>query len=528
MRSSSFLLAIFLGGASIFAAPGGSSTYTPTVVVDYWPTPTSKWSPPTPTWSQPPHKTDCGDDCGGVCGDKIVQKPYEECDLGPALNGAPGSGCSATCKWTHWCGDGKTDAWECCDLGPKNGVWGSGCSANCTCVGWCGDGKKDAGEDCDLGPLNGKWNSGCSDKCKKLPVCGNGVREEGETCDLGHLNGKWNSGCSEWCKCTPVCGNGIKEEGEECDAGGANGAYSSGCTEKCKLCGYCGDKIVDDAAGEQCDLGFLLNGAPGQPCSADCKTETCTYKCGNGVTEPGEQCDYGALNGPNSKCSKECKWNTCLCGNGITEYPEECDDGPLTGKPGSKCDKDCKWIEPCGNPWTPKCGDGIVTWPEVCDDGWRNGKEGSNCTTDCTWCSKTPPRCGDGHVDPGEDCDDGKDNGSKYSYCSSTCKKCTPPGNPPPKTSTCPCETCNPNPFFNKCHITTSCISTPSKADYCACRAGYRANDLAPTDGKQFRLKFEGQGYRVFVAPGVSCDTLCTAPFPGPDSCKEVPIHDEC
>ncbi len=44
-------------------------------------------------------------------------------------------------------------------------------------------------------------------------------------------------------------------EGEECDAGSQNGAYNSGCTKDCKLCGYCGDGIVDDAAGEQCDLG---------------------------------------------------------------------------------------------------------------------------------------------------------------------------------------------------------------------------------------------------------------------------------
>lgn len=44
-------------------------------------------------------------------------------------------------------------------------------------------------------------------------------------------------------------------EGEECDAGSQNGAYNSGCTKDCKLCGYCGDGTVDDAAGEQCDLG---------------------------------------------------------------------------------------------------------------------------------------------------------------------------------------------------------------------------------------------------------------------------------
>lgn len=165
--------------------------------------------------------------------------------------------------------------------------------------------------------------------------------------------------------------------------------------------------------------------------------------------------------------------------------------------------------------------------PEVCDDGYLNGGNQSNCTTDCTWCTPTPPRCGDGHIDPGEECDDGADNGSISSYCDANCHKCTPPG-PPPKPATCPCQTCNPNPFFNKCTITTSCISTPSGNDYCACRAGYRADGLAPNDPNQFRLAFPGQEYRVFVAPGVNCDTFCTSPFPGPQSCQEVPVQGSC
>lgn len=125
----------------------------------------------------------------------------------------------------------------------------------------------------------------------------------------------------------------------------------------------------------------------------------------------------------------------------------------------------------------------------------------------------------DGVVDDGEECDDGKDNGQAWSDCDKTCKK--------KSTSTCP-QVCNPNPFFNKCHITTSCIGTPSGSDYCACRAGYRADGLETTDAKQFRLAFPGQEYRVFVAPGVECNTLCTSPFPGPDSCQEVPVQGSC
>ncbi len=61
-----------------------------------------------------------------------------------------------------------------------------------------------------------------------------------------------------------------------------------------------------------------------------------------------------------------------------------------------------------------------------------------------------------------------------------------------------------------------------------ACRAGYRADGLLATDSKQFRLNFPGQEYRVFVAPGIDCNTLCDHPFPGPQSCMEVPVQPNC
>ena len=185
-------------------------------------------------------------------------------------------------------------------------------------------------------------------------------------------------------------------------------------------------------------------------------TETDSKK-GNGILEPGEDCDHGSFNGQDGdSCSSECKWVDCDCGNGITgtthvtsgasmkanraaEYPEECDDGDLNGKPWSQCSTNCTWITPCGNPNPPRCGDGIVQWPEVCDNGWANGQAGSNCSTSCTHIDGSPPKCGDGHVDSslGETCDDGPLNGSEQSNCDSDCHV--------KYTSTCP-QTCNPNP----------------------------------------------------------------------------------
>ena len=103
---------------------------------------------PNTTNSYPEEPSHCGDDCGGTCGDSIVQAPYEQCDLGPELNGVAGSGCTSDCQLCSICGNGIVEP----------------------------------GEDCDLGfDLNGYPNSGCSADCKRVPVCGNGIIEEVST-----------------------------------------------------------------------------------------------------------------------------------------------------------------------------------------------------------------------------------------------------------------------------------------------------------------------------------------------------------
>jgi hypothetical protein len=79
----------------------------------------------------------------------IVQYPEEQCDLGPELNGKPGSGCSSTCQTCGYCGDSivETSLGETCDLGPLNGQPNSGCSATCQCLPVCGNGKVEEGEE---------------------------------------------------------------------------------------------------------------------------------------------------------------------------------------------------------------------------------------------------------------------------------------------------------------------------------------------------------------------------------------------
>jgi len=115
-----------------------------------------------------------------------------------------------------------------------------------------------------------------------------------------------------------VCGNGIIEAGEQCDLnnfGGltcANFGYNSGFLQ-CTNC---------------------------QIITTFCYTTTgITGICGNGLLEPGEQCDDGnTISGDG--CSSGCRFEEHRCGNGIRETGEECDDGNT--KYGDGCTPECK------------------------------------------------------------------------------------------------------------------------------------------------------------------------------------------
>jgi cysteine-rich repeat protein len=152
----------------------------------------------------------------------------------------------------------------------------------------------------------------------------------------------------------------------------------------------CGNGILDP--GEQCDDGNLN---PFDGC-----TTTCTL-CGNGVITPPEQCDDGNLvNG--DACEADCTLSGC--GNGILDCGEQCDDGNTVD--GDGCDSNC----------TPtRCGNGVVTAGEQCDDG--NTVDGDACEADCTL-----PGCGNGIVDLGEQCDDG--NRNPFDGCTNDCTVC--------------------------------------------------------------------------------------------------------
>ncbi|KAM5349893.1 hypothetical protein ACJ41O_006398 [Fusarium nematophilum] len=90
------------------------------------------------------------------------------------------------------------------------------------------------------------------------------------------------------------------------------------------------------------------------------------------------------------------------------------------------------------------------------------------------------------------------------------------------------CQLCDPAPGKNKCHSTTACSSTPF-GTMCTCRPGYRADKDVRDTKLQWRLKWPvaGHEHRVYVDPGVECNTLCNEWFLGAAGCEEVSVR-EC
>src|SRR5262249_48897172 len=140
----------------------------------------------------------------------------------------------------------------------------------------------------------------------------------------------------------------------------------------------CGNGVVDP--GEECDDG---NSVDGDGCDTNCTFTA----CGNGITTAGEPCDDGDAIDTNA-CKSDCTPNDC--GDGAVQLGvEQCDDGNATD--GDGCDSNCTLTG---------CGNGIVTNGEECDDG--NSIEGDGCDSNCTLTA-----CGNRIRTAGEACDDG-------------------------------------------------------------------------------------------------------------------------
>lgn len=425
----------------------------------------------------PPGDTD-GDGCGdwrcvpiAVCGDGTIQ-PGEECD-GAAWG--PISSCTAFDSFTGGtlsCTDSCLFNTSAC-IGPETG-------------GVCGDGIIQVGEDCDgaaWGPIdacadfdsfiggtlscgnNCQFNTSycygdpvfCSDSDLgiNVTVFGNvtyappqpsavnpdscfilgggslqGVQScSGTNCYLSEQYCQGTSPASQNVSCSQCAGGACT--GTVCPA--AQTACGTACTDRC-------------TGAAACDTN------PCDGCSADALS--CGGTCGDGLVQPGEECDgtnLGSIDsctdidafasGPIS-CTASCQFNTtqCVqappgCGDGIIQPGEQCDGanwGPIdacadfdsyTGGTLS-CDPVlCRFnVSQCtgGTPGAV-CGDGVINAGEQCDGAaWGPisacsdfdtfSGPGLACGADCHFDTSAciPPgagACGNGIIDPGESCD---------------------------------------------------------------------------------------------------------------------------
>ena len=67
-----------------------------------------------------------------------------------------------------------------------------------------------------------------------------------------------------------------------------------------------------------------------------------------------------------------------VCGDGIVDPGEQCDDGAANGTAGDGCTASCTFVSS-----GPVCGNGIVENGEQCDHGANNGQAGDTCTATC-------------------------------------------------------------------------------------------------------------------------------------------------
>jgi cysteine-rich repeat protein len=329
-----------------------------------------------------------------VCGNGIPELG-EECDDGNLSNT---DACTNSCQNAE-CGDGFV--WggvEQCDDG--NTLPGDGCDESCmTETATCGNSIIEPGEDCDDGNLTN--SDACLNTCVAAS-CGDGyIWINQEECDDG--NTVSGDGCDANCQvesptCVPdwaylFCNGG---DTWSTNAGGATDVIDGyPCTERDESgpeytytftapeSGQVTVEFTDMDLGIDLDLLVLSYGG------GICAPENCiafgdnqvtwnavagnTYfilvdghsgdaggysvsmtcpGCGNGIPEPGEQCDDGNFDNTDA-CLNTCQ--NATCGDGfVWAGVEQCDDGNTT--PGDGCDANCQYENPvCEPDWTLNC-----------------------------------------------------------------------------------------------------------------------------------------------------------------------------
>jgi cysteine-rich repeat protein len=418
-----------------------------------------------------------GDD-NPVCGNGAVEG-VEQCDDGNSVNG---DGCENTCIFsckpdTTTCDDGNAcngtetcGATHTCSMGTALAD-GASCGTGKLCKGGvcidstCGDAVITAPEECDDGNVtDGDGCNSCKFSCLSTDStrnCSGGdpcagastCNDATHTCSKGTpLADGADCGGGKVCKAgvcgSGSCGDGIVTAPEQCDFGSGNGA-GTGCEIDCKfscsktadtcsdgdLCNgveACKDVMVGGKTGQKCAAGTAAADGTASGTGNTCKAGVCaSATCGNGTLDTGEDCDFGAGNGPGTGCEKSCKFSctktptdSCSDGNACNGV-ETCGTVTVSGKTGQKCSPGTA-LAACAS-----CGTGGVCITgtcktSTCGDMCIDSTKGETCdppgagTCDATCKTIVAAVCGNGIRETGETCDDsGKLN---LDGCDAVCK----------------------------------------------------------------------------------------------------------
>ena len=221
----------------------------------------------------------------------------------------------------------------------------------------CGNGSMEAPEQCD--DSNTLPGDGCSATCtieEEGPQCGDGTVDPPEQCEPPNRRQ-----CDNQCQTIPIpimCGNGIVER-EQCDD--SNTLPGDGCSATC---------TIEEAA--ECGRIVDAEHPPNGTCDNQCQTIPVPIMCGNGIVEPGEECELPNTNTCDANCQNVEAGE--FCGDGIRQSTEQCDDGNILS--GDGCSTNCR-IE--GNACSTPCG-GKRNKVAICHvpPGHAHGDRGGN------------------------------------------------------------------------------------------------------------------------------------------------------